>query len=388
MNSNRNPGFLIEMNLNVYIICVAAVALLAVPAMADNNTATINGGVYSWDTFEPLENALVEVNSTPSQSMVARYGLYSFELEPGDYLITASYYENSTLLKSAEKSIEVKGNGSYNVDLLLVPVFSTELMESSESEEKTSVISEENDTISNVSTAETSETDGVSTSSTVYYFIAALMLSLLLAGGYTFQKHKIAEKKEPENKRLEKRHPETNKLEKSRFLEENAEYETERVSVPVSAHEISAKELSAIEPSEKVEPKTGLEIPVKPIGTQFSEGSEFKMEKEDKETFAEEISSEEDLEEISLKEPVQEPEQEKTSPETPKKNLPLPTDLQEIMDIIRGQGGRITQKDLRSKLKYSEGKVSLMLADLERRELIEKFKRGRGNVIIIRDEER
>jgi len=388
VNSNRNPGFLIEMNLNVYIICVAAVALLAVPAMADNNTATINGGVYSWDTFEPLENALVEVNSTPSQSMVARYGLYSFELEPGDYLITASYYENSTLLKSAEKSIEVKGNGSYNVDLLLVPVFSTELMESSESEEKTSVISEENDTISNVSTAETSETDGVSTSSTVYYFIAALMLSLLLAGGYTFQKHKIAEKKEPENKRLEKRHPETNKLEKSRFLEENAEYETERVSVPVSAHEISAKELSAIEPSEKVEPKTGLEIPVKPIGTQFSEGSEFKMEKEDKETFAEEISSEEDLEEISLKEPVQEPEQEKTSPETPKKNLPLPTDLQEIMDIIRGQGGRITQKDLRSKLKYSEGKVSLMLADLERRELIEKFKRGRGNVIIIRDEER
>jgi uncharacterized membrane protein len=29
-----------------------------------------------------------------------------------------------------------------------------------------------------------------------------------------------------------------------------------------------------------------------------------------------------------------------------------------------------------------------MLADLERRELIEKFKRGRGNVIIIRDEEK
>jgi uncharacterized membrane protein len=77
------------MNLNVYIICVAALALLAVPAIADNNTATINGGVYSWDTFEPLENALVEVNSTPSQSMVARYGLYSFELEPAINLLTS-----------------------------------------------------------------------------------------------------------------------------------------------------------------------------------------------------------------------------------------------------------------------------------------------------------
>lgn len=377
------------MNLNIYIICFAALALLAVPAMADNNTATINGGVYSWDTFELLENAVVEVNSTPSQSMVAKYGLYSFELEPGDYLITASYYENSTLVNSAEKSIEVKGQGSYVVDFLLVPVYSKELMESSESGEETSESPEENDSSANVSTTETS---GVSTSSTVYYFIAALMLSLLLAGGYTLQKQKSAEKNKPENKRLEKHHPETNKLEKSRLLEEKAEYETERVSVPVSAPEISAKETSAKEPAEKVEPKTELEISVKPIETQFPEDSVFKVKKEDKGTFAEEISPEEtDLEEISLKEPVQEPDQVKTpEPETPavKKNLPLPADLLEIMDIIRGQGGRITQKDLRSKLKYSEGKVSLMLADLERRELIEKFKRGRGNVIILRDEER
>jgi uncharacterized membrane protein len=72
----------------------------------------------------------------------------------------------------------------------------------------------------------------------------------------------------------------------------------------------------------------------------------------------------------------------------PKKKLPLPADLQQVMDIIRGHGGRITQKDLRSRLKYSEGKVSLMLADLERRELIEKFKRGRGNIVILKDEER
>ena len=71
----------------------------------------------------------------------------------------------------------------------------------------------------------------------------------------------------------------------------------------------------------------------------------------------------------------------------PKKKLPLPTDLQEVVDIIRSQGGRITQKDLRSRLKYSEGKVSLMLADLERRELIEKFKKGRENIVILKSEE-
>jgi uncharacterized membrane protein len=38
-------------------------------------------------------------------------------------------------------------------------------------------------------------------------------------------------------------------------------------------------------------------------------------------------------------------------------------------------------------LKYSEGKVSLMLADLERRELIEKFKKRRENIVILKSEE-
>ena len=98
-----------------------------------------------------------------------------------------------------------------------------------------------------------------------------------------------------------------------------------------------------------------------------------------------ESGSEEENHNNSLEEPADNP---KIETPVPKKKLPLPADLQEVMDIIRGQGGRITQKDLRSRLKYSEGKVSLMLADLERRELIEKFKRGRGNVVILRDEER
>ena len=87
-----------KMNLRFYIICIAAVLALVVPAVADSNsTATIHGEVYGWDTFEPLENAVVDVNSTPSQSMVAKYGLYSFKLAPGNYSITARYYQNSTL---------------------------------------------------------------------------------------------------------------------------------------------------------------------------------------------------------------------------------------------------------------------------------------------------
>ena len=95
-----------------------------------------------------------------------------------------------------------------------------------------------------------------------------------------------------------------------------------------------------------------------------------------------------DKQEIAFEEATDKPiESPKIITPVSRKKFPLPTDLQEVMDIIRGQGGRITQKDLRSKLRYSEGKVSLMLADLERRELIEKFKRGRGNVVILKEEE-
>ncbi len=73
--------------------------------------------------------------------------------------------------------------------------------------------------------------------------------------------------------------------------------------------------------------------------------------------------------------------------ETPtlKKELLLPEDLQKVIDIIRSHGGLITQKDLCSRSKYSEVKVSLMLSNLEKRKRIKKFKRGRENLVVLLD---
>jgi len=62
----------------------------------------------------------------------------------------------------------------------------------------------------------------------------------------------------------------------------------------------------------------------------------------------------------------------------------LPEDLKEVLEVIKREGGRITQKELRRKLGYSEAKMSLIIADLERRGLVEKVKRGRGNVIFLK----
>ena len=65
-------------------------------------------------------------------------------------------------------------------------------------------------------------------------------------------------------------------------------------------------------------------------------------------------------------------------------NSELPEDLTHILKILKESGGRVTQKELREKTRWSEAKLSLVLTDLERRGLIEKYRKGRGNVIFLK----
>jgi uncharacterized membrane protein len=58
-------------------------------------------------------------------------------------------------------------------------------------------------------------------------------------------------------------------------------------------------------------------------------------------------------------------------------------ELHELHNIISKKGGIVTQKDLRKEVIYGEAKVSLMIADLEDRGLIQKIKKGRTNIIIL-----
>ena len=62
----------------------------------------------------------------------------------------------------------------------------------------------------------------------------------------------------------------------------------------------------------------------------------------------------------------------------------LPEDLKKVVEILERHGGRLTQKELRKMLPYSEAKVSLMVADLEERGIVKKIKKGRGNIIILK----
>ena len=306
------------MNLRFYIICTAILLALGVPALltlgvpflADSNiTATVHGATYAWDTLEPLNDTVININSNPPQSIVAKNGTYSFELVPGDYTITARYYQNNTLTYSKEATLKIEGEGNYVFDLLLYPVSENPVTET---------IADKTNNLNSVNPTEQTRTD----SSTIRYLPIALTLFLLLGGGYKLsRKHK--------------------KMEKNRFQEG-------KFNIPGLLVKVLGKSIGS-----GVRPEFGN------IG-----------------------------EAVSVTEPIIEPADNSEIETAALKKLPLSTDLREVLDIIRGHKGRITQKDLRSRLKYSEVKVSLLLSELEKRGLIKKFKNGRENIVILIDEKR
>ena len=60
-------------------------------------------------------------------------------------------------------------------------------------------------------------------------------------------------------------------------------------------------------------------------------------------------------------------------------------DEEKLMNFIKEQGGRVTQKDIRKRFPLSEAKVSLVIADLESQGKIKKIKKGRNNIIILNE---
>lgn len=304
------------MNLRLYIICIAALLALGIPALASeipfladsSTTATVHGATYVWDTLEPINDTMIDVNSTPPQSIVAKDGKYSFELVPGDYTITASYYQNNTLIYSKETTLEIEGEGDYVFDLLLYPVSENRVTET---------IAARMNSPDSVNPTEQTITD----TSTVSYLSVALTLFLLLGGGYKLaRKHK--------------------KMKKSRS--QKGRFSTFGLLVKI----LGKNTVSGMKPEFG---NIGKAVFITEPATETADNSE--------------------IETAALKKP------------------PISTDLREVLDVIRGHKGRITQKDLRGRSEYSEVKVSLLLSELEKRGLIKKFKNGRENIVVLIDED-
>ena len=58
--------------------------------------------------------------------------------------------------------------------------------------------------------------------------------------------------------------------------------------------------------------------------------------------------------------------------------------LDKVLEIIKEDGGRTTQKEIRKRIPLSEAKISLIIAELEEKGKIKKIKKGRGNIIILK----
>ena len=210
--------------------------------------ATINGVIYSFD-LEKRNNTIVTVNSIPPQTKVSKDGTYSFDLEPGDYTIKASYSESNEVKESAIENIKITKQGSFVLDLILFPDF----------EEEEELLK---DTEEEVVGDEYFKTE-VSYFDIIISIIAILGFALII---FLTIKHKKAIKEV----KLEVKKPEVSDL------------------------------------------------------------------------------------------------------------------ADRVLDFIKEQEGRTTQKDIRKKFPLSEAKISLVISELENKEIIKRIKKGRGNIIIIR----
>ncbi len=207
------------------------------------NSATIEGKIYSWDTFEPAKNCIVTLNSTPVQKLVVVNGSYSFTTSPGTYRIDVVCYGHQNLV--AGEVIKIKQNGTFHIDILAQP----------ELEEMNVSVPEINFSVD--------ERVPPQPQNSLWNY-AYLVIPLTLAAGVWYYLRRI---------------------------------------------------------------KVGIE-------------------------------KSEDI---------------------------LPEDLSEIIEIIKKEGGRITQKELKRRTGYSDAKISLMIADLEKRGKVEKVKKGRGNIIFLKE---
>lgn len=66
-----------------------------------------------------------------------------------------------------------------------------------------------------------------------------------------------------------------------------------------------------------------------------------------------------------------------------RKSSVLDEDLIKVLEFLKENDGRVTQKELREQFPVSEAKVSLMISDLESKGLVRKIKKGRGNIIVL-----
>ena len=100
----------------------AALALFLLLAfLRTSSAAIVQGTVYDAGTLDVVDKAIITASTLPEQVRVSDNGSYSFEIPDGNYTITARKFDNGTLSLVASQDLVLSDNGTYAVDLLLLP---------------------------------------------------------------------------------------------------------------------------------------------------------------------------------------------------------------------------------------------------------------------------
>src|SRR3989338_961817 len=103
--------------MGIGVLNYALVFLLLI-GIAD--AANIHGAVYDL-SLKRVNNARVEINTSPKQFLIAQNGSYSFNIPNGNYIIKAQLIQINTVIASVQENISIKQTGDYVLDLILFP---------------------------------------------------------------------------------------------------------------------------------------------------------------------------------------------------------------------------------------------------------------------------
>lgn len=85
------------------------------------HAAVISGTTYDGLTLDVLPNTIVTINTTPAQTKLVKDGMYSFDVPTGKYTLKATYLEQGIVVQEALHSLTIETEGTYAVDLILLP---------------------------------------------------------------------------------------------------------------------------------------------------------------------------------------------------------------------------------------------------------------------------
>jgi len=96
---------------------IALLCVISGPVSA----AVIDGRLYDY-SLSQVRQGIVEIDTVPIQRHVTVNGSYSFDVPKGNYTIIAQSLREGIVLANATQTIVVEEYGSFNLDLILLPV--------------------------------------------------------------------------------------------------------------------------------------------------------------------------------------------------------------------------------------------------------------------------